>query len=452
MTEAIAVRAAEPVLVRRVVNIATPVTLAMVGETVLRIADTAMVGRVGAVSLAAAAAAGVMIYLLWTFANAVAVSTTAVTARRVGAGDTARVGDALSGALVLSVVFGGGLTLLVVPATSLIYGFFGTAPEVTAVGVPYLSVRALVIPLTMIGMSFVGFYKGIGRTMPVMVIFGGMCLVNIGFDYVLIFGKLGFPRLGLMGMAVGGLAANVIIVAAYFALHFRRWAAGDEHYRLRWVPWKEYAQLIRIGLPAAGEGAVYSGGYVAFTAVVGRLGTVELAASGAVFAPMSVAYTAGLGLAAAASALVGQGLGARDERASRRGAYAATGLAVGVITALALAYIAFSFPIGRALTDDPDVARVIGFILIIGAITLPFDALNMIMYGALSGAGDTRFLFYLRIILTWGLFVPLTIVLAWWVGWGVYGAWIAIGVFLTVLAFTELGRFIRGKWASIEIA
>jgi len=68
MTEAIAVRAAEPVLVRRVVNIATPVTLAMVGETVLRIADTAMVGRVGAVSLAAAAAAGVMIYLLWTFA------------------------------------------------------------------------------------------------------------------------------------------------------------------------------------------------------------------------------------------------------------------------------------------------------------------------------------------------------------------------------------------------
>jgi MATE family multidrug resistance protein len=305
--------------------------------------------------------------------------------------------------------------------------------------------------LTMVGMSFVGFYKGIGRTAPVMVIYGGMCLANIGFDYLLIFGKVGFPPLGLLGVAVGGLASNVIIVVSYFVLHLRRQAAGDERYRLRFVKWKEYAQLIRIGLPAAGEGAVYSGGFVAFTAVVGRLGTVELAASGAVFAPMSLAYTAGLGLAAAASALVGHGLGAGDERASRRGAYTASRLAVGVITALALAYIVFSFPIGRALTDDPEVARVIGFILIIGAITLPFDALNMVMYGALSGAGDTRFLFYLRVILTWGLFVPLTVVLAWWVGWSVYGAWIAIGVFLIVLAFAELGRFLRGKWARIEI-
>jgi Na+-driven multidrug efflux pump len=186
--------------------------------------------------------------------------------------------------------------------------------------------------------------------------------------------------------------------------------------------------------------------------VVGRLGTVELAASGAVFAPMSLAYTVGLGLAAAASSLVGRGLGGGDERASRRGAYAATGLAVGVITALSLAYIAFSFPIGRALTDDPEVARFIGFILIIGAIRLPFDAVNMIMYGALSGAGDTRYLFYLRIVLTWCLFVPLTAALAWWAGWSVYGAWIAIGVFLTVLACAEFGRFFRGKWARIEIA
>jgi putative MATE family efflux protein len=451
MTEAIAIRAAEPALVRRVVNIATPVTLAMAGETFLRITDTVMVGRVGAVSLAAAAAGGVMIYFLWTFGNALTVATTAVTARRVGAGDNARVGDALSGALVLSIIVGGGLSLLVAPATFLIYRFFGTAPEVTAIGVPYLSVRAAIIPLTMIGMSFVGFYRGVGRTVPVMVIFGGMCLANIGFDYVLIFGKLGLPRLGLMGVAVGGLVSNVVIVVAYILLHFRRRAGGDERYRLRWVPWKEYAQLIRIGLPAAGEGVVYSGGYVAFTAVVGRLGTVELAATGAVFAPMSLAYTVGLGLAASASALVGQGLGARDERASRRGAYTATALAVGVITALALAYIVFSFPIGRILTDDPEVARVIGFILIIGAITLPFDALNMVMYGALSGAGDTRFLFYLRTVFTWGLFVPLTVILAWWVGWSLYGAWIAISVFLAVLAAAELGRFLRGKWASIEI-
>lgn len=451
MTEAIAIKAAEPALVRRVVTIATPVTLAMAGETVLRIADTAMVGRVGAVSLAAAAAGGVMIYFLWTFANAVAVATTAVTARRVGAGGTARVGDALSGALVLSVAVGGGLTLLVVPSTSLIYKFFGTASEVTAAGVPYLSIRALTIPLTMIGMSFVGFYKGIGRTAPVMVIFGGMCLANIGFDYVLIFGKLGFPRFGLTGMAVGGLAANIVIVAAYFVLHFRRRAAGDERYRLRFVGRKEYAQLIRIGLPAAGEGAVYAGGFVAFTAVVGRLGTVELAASGAVFAPTSVAYTVGLGLAAAAAALVGQGLGAGDERASRRGAYTAAGLTVGVLTALAIGYIVFAFPIGRALTDDAEVARVVGFLLIIIAVTLPFDAVNMVMYGALSGAGDTRFLLYLRIALTLGLFVPLTVALAFWVGWGVYGAWIAIGVFLIVLTASELVRFVRGKWARIEI-
>jgi MATE family multidrug resistance protein len=451
MTEAIAIRGTEQALVRRVVNVATPVTLAMAGETVLRIADTAMIGHVGAVSLAAAAAGGVIIYFLWTAANAVSVATTAVTARRVGAGDNARVGDALSGAILLSIIVGGGLALLVAPAPFLIYKFFGTAPEVTAVGIPYLSVRALTIPLTMVGMSFLGFYKGIGRTAPVMVIYGGMCLANIGFDYLLIFGKVGFPPLGLLGVAVGGLASNVIIVVSYFVLHLRRQAAGDERYRLRFVKWKEYAQLIRIGLPAAGEGAVYSGGFVAFTAVVGRLGTVELAASGAVFAPMSLAYTAGLGLAAAASALVGHGLGAGDERASRRGAYTASRLAVGVITALALAYIVFSFPIGRALTDDPEVARVIGFILIIGAITLPFDALNMVMYGALSGAGDTRFLFYLRVILTWGLFVPLTVVLAWWVGWSVYGAWIAIGVFLIVLAFAELGRFLRGKWARIEI-
>ncbi len=290
MTDAFAIRAIEPALVRRVVNIATPVTLAMLGQTFLYIADTAMIGRVGAVSLAAAAAGGVVIYFMWSFANALAVATTAVTARRVGAGDTTRAGDALSAALVLSLVVGGGLALLVGPASSLIYWFFGTEAAVAAVGVPYLTVRALIVPLTMAGMSFVGFYKGIGRTVPIMVIFGGMCLANVGFDYVLIFGKLGLPRLGLMGAAVGGLAANVIIVAAYFAFHFIRRAAGDERYRLRLVGRREYAQMIRIGLPAAGEGAVYSGGFVVFTAVVGRLGTVELAASGAGIGPSSLSF------------------------------------------------------------------------------------------------------------------------------------------------------------------
>lgn len=451
MSEALVIRAVEPTLVRRVVRIATPLTLALVGQTILAVADTAMLGRVSAESLAAASAGGVIIYFLWTFANAVSVATTAVTARRVGAGDLRRAGDALSGALVLSVVVGGGLVLLVAPATFLIYWFFGTAPEVAAVGVPYLSVRALVIPLTMVGMSFNGFYRGIGRTAPVMLIFGGMCLANIAFDYVLIFGKMGFPGLGLMGAAVGGLAANVVIVLAYIVLHIIRRAVGDERFRLSLVGRKEYAQLVRIGLPAAGEGAAYSGGYVVFTAVVGHLGTVELAASGAVFGPMSFAYTVGAGLAAAASALVGQGLGARDEQAARRGAYTATRFCVGALTALAFAYVAFSFPVGRALTNDPEVARVIGYVLIIGAITLPFDAVNMVMYGALSGAGDTRFLLVARIALGWGLFVPLTVALTFLTGWGIYGAWGSLGIYLAALAAVELGRFVRGKWAYVAI-
>jgi putative MATE family efflux protein len=453
MSEALIIRHMEPALVRRVANIATPVTLAMVGLTFLHIADTAMVGRVGAASLAAKAAGGVIIYFLWTFGNGLAEATTAVTARRVGTGDTAQAGDALSAALVLSLVVGGALVLLVKPAASLIYGFFGVEADVAAVGVPYLTVRVLAVPLIMVGMSFGGFYKGIGRTVPMMVVFGGMCLANIGFDYILIFGKLGFPRLGLMGAAVGGLAANVVIVAAYFALHFARRAAGDERYRLRWVGRAEFVQLLRIGLPAVGEGTVYAAGFIAFTAVVGRLGTVELAASGAALGPMGFAFTIGTGFAAAASALVGQGLGARDERASRRSAYLATGLAVGLLTALALLFIAFAFPIGRALTDDPAVARAIGFLLIIGAITIPFDAINMVMHGALSsGAGDTRFLMYLRVILTWGLFVPLTVVFTWWLGWSVYGAWAAVRVFLVALALMELVRFARGKWARIEIS
>jgi len=451
MTEAILIRTVEPAFVRRVINIATPVTLAMLGQTVLSIADTAMIGRVGSSSMAAAAAGGVTMYFLWTLANGVSVATTAVTSRRVGAGDTAHVGDALSAALVLSLIIGGTLVVLVVPAAFIIYKFFGTAPEVSAVGVPYLTIRALAVPLAMLGTSFVGFYKGIGRTVPVMVIFGGICLVNIGFDYVLIFGKLGFAPLGLKGMAFGAVGANVIIVAAYFILHFLRRAAGDERYRLRLVPWKEYAQLIRIGLPAAGEGVVYSGGYVAFTAVVGRLGTAELAANGAIFGPLGLAYTVGLGLAAAAAGTVGHGLGAGDERASRRGAFAAAALAVGALTVIALFYVAFSFPIGRAFTNDPEVARIFGFLLILGAVTLPFDAVNMVMYGALSGAGDTRFLFYLRVVLTWGVFVPLTAALAWWVGWGVYGAWGAFGIFVAILAFAEVKRFIGGRWASVEI-
>ncbi len=446
------VRLFDPPTIKRVLSLAAPVTLGMMGQNVLGLADYTMISRVSADAMAGFSVSGVIMYFTWTLAFGVAAAVNAITARRIGAGDDDKASDALSAALIASLFTGITIVLGLNLFASDIFRLFGATTEVTILGAPYLTLRAAMIPIFMMLMAFTGFYRGIGRTTTIMIVLGGMCLVNIGFDYVLIFGKFGFPRMGLMGIAVGSISAVTLGTLCFFALHLIRRLRGDVRFKLRPAGWGEYRQLIRIGFPAAAEGAVFAGTFTVFTGVVTRTGTVPVAASGACFSLMTFPYSIGIGLGTAAGTLVGQGLGADDIVEARRSTYTAAMLSFFALMIVATIFALFSFPIGRIVSGDADVARTIGFILLVGAASLPLDSINMVLYGALQGAGDTRWLFLLRAILGWVFFVPLVLLLALVVGWGVYGAWSAMAVLLAILAGVQVLRFRGEKWTKDKIS
>lgn len=428
---------------RRVLSLAGPVIGENMLETMLGIVDTLLVARLGAAAIAGVGSALQVLFFLIAVLSALAVGSAVLVAQAVGAGDlrAARrlARQSLLWSVVLSVPLAAGGLLLAEP----IIGVFGLEPQVARVGVEYLRVTMGTVVVLVALFIGGGVLRGAGDSRTPMLVTAIANLLNIGLAYGLIYGHFGLPALGPVGSAWGTFLARsfalVLLLGALWRGRNGLSIAGRGGWRL---DLRVAAQVLRIGVPAALEQMLVSAAFFALTIVVAQLGTLTLAAHRITINAISLSFLPGIGFGIAATALVGQSVGARRIDEGAGAARIATRWAVGWMSVLAALLLIFAPQVIQVFTSDPQVIAAGTGGLRVVALAQPFWAVLFVQSGALRGTGDTRF----PLLVTGGgmwATVVLAYLLVTTVGGGLTAVWAAFLMIAPALAVLHWWRFRR---------
>ena len=377
---------------RRVMSLAWPVIGENFLETLLGIVDTWLVSSLGAIALAGVGTAIQFMFFIISALSAISVGSAVLVAQSVGARDLVRAGNLAKQSLVWSLIISVPLSLIGLFNAHTLVGVFGMEPAVNAIGAAYLQVTMGTVVVLVMLIIGGGVLRGAGDSRTPMLVTALANVINVGLAYVLIYGKLGFPEMGAVGSAWATFIARLIALAL---LLYALWQ-GRNNVTIRggasWRPnWQVARQLLKIGVPAAVEQMLMSSAFLVMTMVISHLGTVALAAQRVAMNAMSLSFLPGFGFSIAATALVGQSVGARRPEEGQAAARIATRWAMIWMGCLGVIFLIFAPQIMGFFSDDPAVIEIGAAGLRVVALTQPFWALGFVNAGALRGTGNTQF-------------------------------------------------------------
>jgi putative MATE family efflux protein len=450
-TSRLSSRLAVTALRKRIFSLAWPVILNNLLLTFVWIIDMVMVGRLGPAAVAAVGVSGQMFNMVMAIMLAVSTGTIALVARYVGAQEKERADTALGHSLVLGLVLSAILTVPTILASKSLFHLFGAEPAVTAAGVPYL--RIVVAGTAFLAVAFVSAaaLRGAGDTKTPLVIAIGANLVNVVLNYGLIFGKLGMPRLGVVGAGIGTIIAFMLEAAAFlYLLHRGNLVLALPRHLLR-LEHSLVAKILRIGSPAAVEHGTIQLGYLWYMAIITGFGTAPLAAYMIGVNIMSLSFMPGWGFSVAASTLVGQSLGANEDSAAAEQGWECTRLAVWTMSTVGVLLFLAARPTALIYVNEDDVvAHTVNFVRIL-ALCQPGMALHFALSGALIGAADTRWPLYGSAVGMFLIRLPLALLVSKVLGLSVIWVWLIILADHYGKALILIWRYASGKWKTIKV-
>ena len=439
-------------LPKAVLLLAWPIIVEMLLQSTVGIADTAMVGRIGPEAIAAVGLGNQFVMLLLTVFAAVRTGVTVLVARSIGAQDVAAANRAARQALLITTIFGIFISLvgLIFPEAG--YRLLGASDEVIAVGVGYLQWRAVASLFACIIMAITGILRGCGDTVTAMKVNVSVNIINIFFNWVLIFGNLGMVAMGTAGAGAATMLARligaVIMLRVLFSGRVGVQVKLSDGFRF---DMETIRKMLKIGIPAGIEQALERGAQVFFTIIVTSLGTSMYAAHQVVLKIDSLAFMPGFGFAVAATTLVGQNLGARQPKEAEHTAKVTMYMAIAFMSAMGVLIFIFARPLAMFFTNDDVVITASISAMRLIAFAMPFMAVARVGAGALRGAGDTKYVMFGTAISIWGARLITAYVLVNYFGMGLIGAWLAMFADHICRATIFLIRFLGGLWKNIVI-
>ena len=428
---------------RRVIRLAWPVIGQNVLETLLGIVDTLLVAGLGTAALAGVGSSIQIMFFLLAALSALSVGSSILVAQAVGAGTLDRASRLARQSMLWSVILSLPLVAAGLVLAGPIIGIFGLEPEVARIGTDYLQVTMGTVVVLVALIIGGGVLRGAGDSRTPMVVTAIANVVNVVLTYGLIYGHWGLPALGAVGSAWGTFVARSLgLVLLLRVLWVGRNGVGIGRAG-GWRPdWPVARQVLNLGVPAAGEQLLISTAFLALTVLVAGLGTATLAAQRISMSALSFSFLPGVGFSLAATALVGQSIGARRPREAAGVGRIATIWALIWMSTIGVLLMIFAPQIMRLFTAEPEVIRIGAAGLRVVALTQPAWAVGMVQSGALRGTGDTRFPLVVGAIGIW-----TAVLLAWlmltFVGGGLSAVWAAFLVTAPFTAFLSWRRFRR---------
>ncbi|KXG78975.1 Multidrug export protein MepA [Thermotalea metallivorans] len=437
---------------KSIFRLAWPAILEMTLHTLVWTVDTAMVGRLNPASISAVTLGAQMMFITMAVFGSVGIGATAMVARNVGAEDYGRAekvgGQALGVGMIISTL----LALTGMIFAKEIFQCVVDDPELIVLGSTYLRYVLIggfvLIPL---GVSN-GILRGAGNTVvPLKAAFFANGLNIIG-DYVLIFGKWGFPQLGVKGAAIATGLAQVL--GAVISLYYLFSGKGGIKVHLKdlfRIDREILSKLFRLSLPAAFEMAMNDGSRLLSSFWIAQLGKVSFAANAVAIAAESVSFMPGYGFAIAATTLMGQNLGAKNVDVARRSTMKAMNYAMIFMGTVALIFLLIPQHIMALFTTDRETLLLAAQCIRIGALEQIPIAIAMVISGALKGAGDTKGPFHISLATNLGVRLPLIFLIVFVWKLNVVYIWIATALQFILEAVLMLLRYRKEKWKTLEI-
>lgn len=452
MTPGLGVDARPPTL-RALLSLAWPVIVSRSSQSVVGLADAIMVAALGEAALAATTTGALNFFNFIILPMGVVFIVQSFTAQLTGKQDDEGARRYGWYGLVIAAVCGA----LVVPALPFIdelLRLFAYEPDVTARMTSYLQIRALSLGAAL-GVEALGaYFGGLGNTRLPMAFNLVAMGVNVFLNWVLIFGNLGAPALGVDGAALASVLATSVAFLGLFACFFLGKGGGAR--RATALRAHEVLRVLRFGLPS---GLNWFFEFLAFSffinVVVAGLGTTALAAVMLVFQLNSVAFMPAFGVATAGAILVGQAIGADRKDRVPRATLLAMGTSGGWQLLVGLVYLSAPVTLLALIADpsavSPELLEMGARILMLSVAWQLSDAAAITLSEVLRAAGDTAFPLWARTIIAWGLFAPGSYATVHVFGGTDVAAVLWIVFYLSALAGVLWWRFSSGAWRSIEL-
>lgn len=423
--------------------------------TMVSYVDTAMVGSLGSESTAAVSVVSTSLWLINGILSGIGVGYSVQVANAIGAGDHAKARKVIrQGALAVAAV---GLLVLVVMEGLSAYlpRWLGAKPDVIPLAVQYLRFYSLGLPFSAALSVFSAILRCTGDTRTPLFLNSLANVVNIVLNFFFIYPTRqwnGITFLGA-GMGVGGAAAASALSLAISGLLMLRTVFFNKAQPVSVGPGEGYrpdGEVIRtamlLGLPYIGERMTINLGQILMTALVAHVGTVALAANHIADTAEGMCYLPAYGISFAATALVGQAVGAKDREDAE--AYGRLSGVLGFVMCTVTGALLFLFatPIASIFTPDAEVVAETAKVLRIVAFSEPLFAVSIVMSGALRGARDVRFPMFVALGCMWGIRATLSPILIFCFSWGLEAVWSAMALDLVVRGILCALRWRSRRW------
>ena len=432
----------ETLMRRRVMRLAWPAIVQGLLMTSIQVVDTFLVSLLSEDALAAVGTASQLIFVMFVALIAIEIGASVLVAQAVGAGDRDEAGVVARQSIVLGMILAVPVSLLGFVFRTQLIGLFRLEPAVADLGVEYWGVVSLAIFVVMLVFVLSGILQGSGDTATPMWGTAVATITNSFFAYVLIFGKWGFPELGVAGSAWGSVIGWSTEVVFLLAMIGRGERPFSFFRRSGWWPsWATTKGITRVGGPTAVEDLAISTGLAFHTGIVAVLGTASLAAHRIVFNALNLSMMPGFGLAIAATAIVGQSIGARDPASGRLATRISAQYAVLWMGSMGVIYFAFAGPLTGIFTDDPTVRGIGADSMRALAVSQPFWGMLFVYSGAMRGTGKSIYPAVVNSIMIW-VAVAMAYGVVDYAGYGLAATWLVF-VPASVAAAIVLWRRLR---------
>ncbi len=482
---------------RTILKLAWPIMAAMLTQTFINQFDTILIGFLPKeYSIAGQAGLGYSVLLHWMiggFVGAIAVGTQAMTARRMGEGDRYGAGQVLFNSALVALVVGTIVTVLAVIFTRPLFRLFTQNEQVLAQGVPYCRARFVGI-LGMVGtLSFKSFFDGLGKTHYHLITAIIMNIINGLLAWVLVFGVGGFPAMNVLGAGVAATVASYVgmLIMVGWALR-AKYRVTHHIFHIGNTDFRVMGRILRLSIPSGVATAVLMIGILVayhwvglldaqssseiaknglasarvewmralspfgadgttFSSVLGTQAPIHAAATKVIFDILFLSIMACMGLGIATATLVSQNLGKGHPEESEKFAWTSVRIAAWFTGLLGLLVVIFPDQAMGVFTHDQEVVEIgRSSLRIVGAANFAIG-FGLVLAQALFGAGATRFVMWVEIILHFLCLVPLSWLLALPLGLGLNGIFLAAVVYIVGLGALMTWKFRSGTWKKIQI-
>lgn len=439
--------------VREVWGLAGPAIAHMLLVTLVFLVDRVLLGRYAETALASLQISSILFWTLYSVLTAFSAGTLAVVGRAIGQGDRATAARAALGSMGFALAIGLVVAVPLVASPGTLVGLLFPAVDAAVArdAVAYLRIVSMALPLAFVEAIAAATLQASGDTRTPLAAAVAANVINLVLSAVLVFGLLGAPELGVRGAAIGTAVATVVQALVLIASLLRAGSpiplrevlgGGRSRTSLR----DPLRRVLRVSGPAFAEKIVYHAAYLTFVAMIGLLGATAMAANQALVSIEAICFLSADGFGIAAAALVAQKLGAGRAAEASRAALVAAGMAMALLTACGLVFVAAPRLLVGMFSPDDAIVDAGATALYATAIAQPFMAFGTVIRMGLRGAGATRAVLLLTLLGALLVRLPATWLFAIHLDLGLLGVWMGSTADWIVQAGLCAVLFFRGGW------